>query len=245
MPLMKIADEVAGLRNWIDTEMKNRQLFIANHSQDVTATAMSWLFPPKGEGFRAKEFSLSFSNTVARNFTISRVSGANIVTHRNDRFWVWVDDVGTRPFTLAQGYYSTAAAFCVAIKSALESQPDVIAAGLTFTVTLSATTRKITITNSGGKTMRWVAFYTKAPVRGTSSAGANMGFTVDQGPAASLVSDTGIDVGVNYVLLAEVADASQTWVCTDGFSFDSDSGLRVSTNTAAVVVNFKMVYELL
>lgn len=118
--------------------------------------------------------------------------------------------------------------------------------GVTFTVTPSAgSPTTISIINSAGSNMQWFARYPQPVFQRNSTAGLNMGFTANQGPVATLVSDTAIDLGVDYVLLAETADASRTWVCTDGFSFDSDSALHVTTNSVAVVVRFKVTYELL
>jgi hypothetical protein len=70
-----------------------------------------------------------------------------------------------------------------------------------------------------------------------------MGFTQDQGPAAALVSDTPVAIGVSTVLVSEDDDESTSYAHTDEFFFDNDSGLLVSSGTAGVVMIARIVYE--
>ena len=243
MPLTKYADEPVGFTNWIEKADRHGTLRQTSKTQNISVDAMGWYFRPEADYWRLKEMLLTFSNANDRDFTISNVTGAYIVKARNDRFWIKIPGHFTKMIVIAPAWYQTAAAFCAAIKAALDGNPGFSEAGLTFTVTYDSAEQLLTIVNSGGLVMSFDQYNTRQGVRRTSTAGNNMGFTKDQGPTATLVSDTPVSIGINTVLVSETTDSSFSYVNTDEFFFDNDSGILVASSVANVIMTAKLVYE--
>jgi len=237
MPLKKYQDEVGNIPNRIDLQSRESGQKTETDFKDITSEALDFSLYQSENEWEVSEVALAFGNATARNFTISKVSGANIVDGLNDRFWFFVEGVGTKRVDITPGFYSDSE-FTAEIKARLEA----VFVDISLTVTASYTAKKLTIVNSGSENMKFYFTNTRTGVRRNSTAAANMGFTADSAEGTTVTADSAIDIGVTYSLIAETSDTSLSYVVTDKFVMDSDSKLSVTTNTASTTVTLKVSY---
>jgi hypothetical protein len=238
MPLTKYYDEAGAAPNRIDQQGYLSKALVSTEIADITSQAMDFDTTLQESKWVVSEVALLFSGATARDFQVIKKSVANIVRGMNDRLWISVDGQVTTKVVVDPGVY-TSTTLAAELKSKLESSFS----GLGVTFTVSYTSGQFTITNSGGLDMSFYSINTRASARRNSTIGENIGFTQDQGPAASLVSDTVIDLDAVYPIIAQTGNTDLSYILTDELVMDSDSALNVSTNTAAVTVTAKVTYE--
>jgi len=238
MPLKKYFDEVAGLPNRIDEQGRTSVVKTSTEVLNTAAAGMDFSTTVNESKWTVTEIDLLFSAATARDFTISKKSVANIVFGRNDRFWMSVDGATTRRMTLTEGIYDG-----TTLAAEIKAQLDSVFSDLSVTFTVVLALGKLTITNSGSLNMTFYSVNTRTGTRRNSTAGDNMGFTADQGPATSLVSDTAIDLDSSYDIIVQSASTVLSYIMTDPLIMDSDSALNITTSTAGIVVTAKVTYE--
>ena len=242
MPLTKYADEVANLVNRIDRQALSQRILVSREVQDISGAGLVHRVYLAKNPWCTKEIALSFSGANARDITISKVTGASVVTGITDRFWIRV--VGSVPqrIDLTEQFHFDAAGIAADLEAQLDANQAFSDLGMTFTVNYDGTTKLFSISNSCGLVMNFYASNPFVPVRKNSTAGPLLGFTADQ-QGVVLTSDEAADVGTEYVLIFEAGDISLTYVVTDPFNFDNDSFLLVETGMANITVTSKVSYQ--
>jgi len=238
MPLTKYHDEAGAAPNRIDEQSSLSNVLTASKVSDITSAAMDFDTTMQNAKWTVSEVALLFSNTTARDFMIAKKSVANIVLGKNDRLWMSVEGQVTTKITIDPGVYTSAT-----LIAELESKLDAAFVDLGETFTVSYSGGKFTIINSGGLDMVFYSVNQRANARRNSTIGANIGFTENQGPAASLVSDVEVDMDELYPIIVESGNTDTSYVLTDPLVMDSDSAINISTSTAAVTVTAKVTYE--
>jgi hypothetical protein len=236
MPFKKYVNEPSCLTNRIDSQMAAGKPSLYSAYVNIASAAMSETVHMEESSWEVKEVDLGFSAATGRNFTISKLIGANIVQNRNDKFWFRLAGFGTRKCTIAPSFY-TAATFVTAIKAALEEA----FADSTYTFTVSIVAQKIRVTNSAAAAMSFILSMPRMP-HPDSTAAANLGVTANSTPATTLNADTATDIGMQYDIITESANTSLSYVFSDKIPMDSDTALLVTTNTAAVSVGLRVAY---
>jgi len=237
MPFEKYVNEPSCLTNRIDSQMSAGRPAMYSAYRNITSTALNESVHMDERSWKVKEVSLGFSAATARNFSISRLIGANIAQNRNDKFWFTVAGYGTRKCTIAPSFY-TSATFPAAIKAALESAYS--DSGLTFTV--SVTAQKIRVTTTAGTVNVGFVYSMPRMPHPDSTAAGNLGVSVNSAPATTVDADTATDIGQQYAIVTENDNTSTSYVFSDELPMNSDSALLVTTNTAAVSVALRVAY---
>lgn len=237
MPIKKYADEPVGLYNRIDLQNEAGGVTTSTMVTDITSTGLEHTIELGESKWEVEEVALSFSGAAARNISIAKLSGANIIAGRNDRFWISVAGMVTQRVTLDPGFYDETT-FPVEVKAKLDS----VFSSLSVTFTVAYAAGKMTITNSGALSMVFYMVNERTGVRKNSTAAANMGFTTDQ-TGTTLTADVATGIGTSFAVISATGDTSTSYVVTDNITMDSDSRLVVSTSTAAITVTSKITYS--
>jgi len=242
MPIINYPDAPGGYVNRIDQASKSNRNRIAIGSADLTTDTLSLRVTNLWEAWRIKEIAFSFTNANARTFTISKVSGLGIITHRNDYFWLAHTDVVAQRIIITPGFYRTDASFTAEVKSQLDSNAAFAAAGITFTVAHDLDTRLFSITPSSGQ-VKYVYDNTSQSARTKSIASPVLGFTADTVFGAAATGTVPVDLDVEYVVDSNVGDTSTTYLFTDALEMDLDSELLITSNTGVgVIITAKVTY---
>jgi len=249
MPIVKNPNSAAPLANRIDRQSESDIAYVDTMVQDLTIDDLELIVTEDAYNWSITEVALSFSNTNARDFTISKLAGVRIVSNINDHFWLRHSNFGpAKRIVIAPGFYTTAVSFSTAIRTALDSQIDFNTAGITFGVARNPATSCLTITPSDG-TVQFVynmgtTVSVANPVRNLSLAGKAMGFNANSADAAAITGDTGIDIETEYDYAVEIANAATSYVVTDVYPMDMDSALKITgTSGNAVVMTARTTHE--
>lgn len=249
MPIVKNPNSAAPLANRVDRQSESDIAYVDMEVQDLAVDDLELIVTEDAYNWKTTEVALSFNNANARDFTISKLAGVRIVSNINDHFWLKHSSFGpAKRIIIASGFYTTAATFSAAIKTALDSQTDFNNAGITFGVARNPATGRITITPSAG-TVQFIyntgtTVPVANPVRNISLAGKAMGFNADSADAASITGDTGIDIETEYDYVSESGNTALSYVVTDEYPMDMDSALKITaTSTNAVVVTARVIHE--
>lgn len=248
--IVRNPNSATALANRIDKQSESPINYVTVDSHNINGAAFELDVSEDALSWKVKEVALAFSNANARDFAISKVAGARILPNLNDWFWIQHSTLNSpRRAIIPDGLYTSTTDFATAIKAGLDAVADFAAAGITFTVVFAAATSKYTITPSSG-TISFVydtgtTSPVAAPTGNISVAGPMMGFTADTAPlAASITSDTGIDVGTVYAYVTQTANAVTSYVLTDVLEMDMDSVLRVTgTIGVDVVMTARVTHE--
>ncbi len=238
MPLKKYYDEVAGLPNRIDEQNKRSEEKTVTEIVDITSDAMDFQLTMNSDKWVVKEVALSFSSATPRNFTIAKKSIANIVQHRNDRFWLRSEDKVTTRVTVDPGVYD-AAGLAAEIKSKLDDAFSDI--GTSFVVTYAS--NKFTFDTTTSRDIQYYPINNRTGVRKNSTLGPVIGMTAETLLANTFFSDTNVDLDTSYTIIGASGNVATSYVLTDELTMDSSSALSITTNTAGVTVTAKITYE--
>jgi len=245
MPIVNYPDTPGGYENRIDRQQKGSKLLTVVDHVDLNVAALSLSLYNLEESWKVREVAFAFSNANARTFTIKKKSGRGIVSLANSYFWLAQTSAVAQRIDLDEGFYDTATAFVAHVKAQLDANQAFSDAGVTFTVAHGAATKLISITPSSGQ-VKYVDNNTAAAARPKSVASPVLGFTADQGFAASVTGDEPIDIGTEYVIDSNVGDTSTSYIFTDELDMDIDTELLVESAAGpAVEVTVKVTYEIL
>jgi hypothetical protein len=211
-------------------------------AQDITATAIDEVISPL-RNWKIVGIKFTFSNANARDYSASVIGGRSVIENLNDFLFFKSERTLPQKITLDQGFYTG-----TQLASELESKLDANSAfsdlGVTFTVVYDDTAGEYTITPSSGNIQYLEENTFGALPDRYSISGHLFGFNQDTSTAASITSDTAVP-GLNSetAVLLETTNTDLSHYNSDPHTLSMDEAIKITTNTAAVEVNYSIDYQ--
>ncbi len=214
----------------------NKNIAGANSLSEVISADTNW---------QLDSISFKFSNNTSRDFGFAFMHGCKVVTNYNDFLWIQINTALPQIITLSEGFY-TGTQLAAELKKQLDANAVFTAASVTFTVTYNNLTGLFVITPSGTSTIRYINTNNRSDVNTCDSiAGHLFGLTVDTNFAANVTTDTpvpGLNDESDIVYTTGSGALSYYHDTMHTMSIDQAVHLK-SSNTAAVIIDWAVVYE--
>ena len=229
----------------IDSVMAKRNIQVVSGFQDITSTALDVVIS-QPTGWHIDNMQFTFSNATSRTYAASIMNGTKILTNLNDYLWFIVDGSIWQKITLNPGFYS-GTQLATELQTQLNSNTAFSDLSRTFTVAYDAVTGLFTITANSGLLKYINKNNTQQMSARDSIAGHCFGFNHDSAFDSNvIVSDTAVP-GLNQE--AYVFNNTSNTVTNDFENtihvLSMDQALHLTTNTAAVAINYSVGYELI
>jgi len=221
----------------VEQTMAKSQILSFTGGGDLTSNALSVVHSYPGDWI-IKCIEIYFSSSSNKTYSVSKLTGRQIVTGANDR--LYFNGTVSEKIVLPSGFY-TGATLAAALKTAMDSTTAFSAAGMTpFTV--AYTNGVFTITPNAGN----IGFdvYNSGVVGGKNSTGGHVfGFTADKTPAAAISGVAVPGLGTLTSILAASSVATQNVIATDSIFMDVDDAIQVDFSSVSMTGQYKILYS--
>lgn len=209
---------------------------------DISATAIDEVISPLRD-WKVVGIKFTFSNANARNYSASVIGGRSVINNLNDFLFFKTERTLPQKITLNQGFY-TGTALANELKAQMDANSAFLDLGITFNVTYDDAIGEYTISPSSGNIQYLEENALGALPDRYSIAGHLFGFNQDTAITASITSDTAVP-GLNSetAILLENANTDLSHYNSDPHTLSMDEAIKVTTNTAAVEVNYSIDYQ--
>ena len=228
----------------VDALMKKDTVRSFKNVQDITVTAIDETLSPFRD-WQVTGIKLSFSNLVARDYSVKIASGRSIIENLNDFLWIQNTSSLPQKITLDTGFY-TGTELATELQTQLDANTAFTALGITFTVAYDVATGNYTITPSSGS-IRYLDLNTGGTLPNMYSiCGYLFGFNEDTAFLAAITSDTAVPgLDSETYIIDETASVVETHYNSDPHILSLDEAIRVETSAAALTVNYSIDYKYL
>jgi len=210
--------------------------------QDITASAIDEVITPLRD-WKVVGIKFTFNNATARDYSASIIGGRTVIENLNDFLFFKTSTSFVQKITLDPGFY-TGTELATELETKLDANSAFSNLGITFTVTYDATAGEYTISPSSGE-LQYLEFNSFGALPDQYSiAGHLLGFNQDSALAAAITSDT-VVAGLDSVtaVLEESSNTDFSHYNSDIHTLSLDEAIKITTNTAAVEVNYSVDYQ--
>jgi len=227
----------------IDVAIGRSKTYNYHYSQNLTSSGVSEeLFANRN--WKINTIIFTFSGATARDFSASIANGRCVVENYNDFLWIQSSLTVWQKIVLTPGFYN-GNQLASHLQTLLDANAAFLSAGITFSVTYSATTGLFTITPSTGQ-IRYINRNLSQVLGQRDSIGGHLfGHTADTSFGATVVSDTSA-AGLTVVapIISQTGNTDTSYIYTTPTNMSIDQRLQFSSGSAAVTLSVDVNYQI-